>query len=432
MRIVQDVKFLHKVAILSIMFTAVTRIVFRTNLFADGSYHLYYILENNKPIFTDGREFIQFLDQFLTYLLINFMEVTNTSILSYSMGIGYTLLPAILITIAILKLQTVGLLGDCFVAAGVLVFVFSGSIGEALPAFAVIFLALALILNLTDLKFWERIALTVLLMISIRSYETNALYLLILFLIYWLKLRIVRKRKLHFLDSILMLLGIASSAKWILFPYGGTGNRNSIFAPGVLTANPGFDGLVFAILGCSILAVIFGLLSKYFQIAKTLYVSIILIFGLIVCFVSPLTLSVFYHDRIHIQIPFVLLCLVSILLLFQNKSIEKSSPFISHFLIAICIVGSLLNFQLAKDWWGFTNRFQQAQIDFSTSREISIDKLNIVNEDRHFIWAWTNESMSIVLRRSTDAAIIVHSESYQGPTYVDLKDLDSFKQYYWK
>jgi hypothetical protein len=423
---------LSKFAIANIIGVALIRIYFRTNLFADGSYQLFYNIENGKPLFTGGREFIQLIDQFLTTTLINLVEVSNTSLLSISMGVGYILIPGTLICLGIWNMRSNEKFWGLFTFAGVLVFFFSGSIGESLPAFAVIYLASSLIIKLGELKRFERFGLTILLLVSIRSYETNVLYLSLLLILYVIKSRELKKSKFFGLNILLIVTGIVSSAKWLFFPYGGNSNRNSIFAAGVLTANPGFRGFVAALLISFILTLLWGLFGRFFTIPNQILLVTSLFLATYLSISSPLTLSLQYHSRVHIQIPFILILILVIFMEFTKSTLSIPTKAIATYLISICIIGTILNLQLSKEWWGFTNRFQQAQVDFNSQDSIPINELNLVEKDRHFIWAWTNESMSIVLRTDPQNAIITHDQSYTGTTYVDLGVLPRLSQYYWR
>jgi hypothetical protein len=406
----------------SIIFCAVVRLFSSSSLFADGAYHLMHNIAYKSPVMTGGREFSKWITQGLVVIALHFDLTSNTYYLGLLLGLGFQVLPAVLFGSAVWIIRKNQNAFVLTAPAGLLTFFFSGSIGESSLGAGLGYLAFSLMVRqLVEPKF-GKLALLLVSIIAIRTYESLVLIIPVLIFMKLYKARRDLSRLWNPYDLSLLfclLLGFGSTLRWSLFPDGGATNRNSMFNFSWVTNFPGFHYLVFLVIIVSLIATLSNSL---------LLLSFILIPFFCLLTANSLNLGLFYQTRgICVAI---LAFMMGIWVLLSDTKINLIYRYCTKFLVILSLAGVCTTITVNNNWSHFIGVIQGAQL---TSKEsyIKFEEIGLSETDKLESWGWTNPALSLLLRQKTESPVLSNPQTYDGVSPF-ASDSRKYQKYIWK
>lgn len=400
------------ICVVAILLVGVIRVITHASLFADGAYWLVYNIQTGQPILSGGRKFVEYLAQMPVHLSVKFDLISNTYILSILLGIGMLLFPAVNFALTIFLLRKESIKAMALLLAIVLCFMFSGSVGQSSLGISVATTCFALLVRSFSQPKWSGAALLFYSILLTNSYESTAILsaLLIVVVIYRMRSKSNPiSMKFAITLGIIYSYAFLNSWIWILFPYGGRSNRDSILNIENLLTYPNFDTLTILLFA----ALVVSLFRRPY-----LYLGCLILLLMITQLPSnTISLALLYQTRGFTTLLIAFGMAVYILLTYtavQGLGLTgKVREWAVTSLLTISLLGVATNVATQISWLKFLYSFQQL-VSMEDVPERLFEDLKVNDEIRLNSWAWTNPSLSLITRKTSDSSVILNPKWYQG------------------
>ena len=396
-------------AMVVLVFISILKLLCQSALFADGAYFMMYNLQNRAPLISGGREFSDFIGQFPLEIAINFFHFHNTYYLSLALALGFQTLPIVFFALAFYLLSKKENHSKILLIGILLNVGFSGTIGQSSLGISLVLFIFALLQSELSRKKIVQISIILLTLLSIRVYESTALLAPFLFFQIFLRRSSYKKGGIPgFLISEYTLLGVAliSSVKWIIFPFAGGSNRNSLLNFQVLWQYPTAKYCIFLVLGV--------IICSYIRF-NWLLIPAILIF-IVLASMPRFTIGLGYEYQTRGVAAIIISAGMGAHVWAQRSECPRKIKFARltqrHITaVAILILFTSLNTQL--NWLSYLNIFRN-KVNSESGRTVSYESLHLDSRDDLNTWAWTNPSLSFIVRSSNNSSLISNPVWYQG------------------
>ncbi len=420
------------------LLTSIIRILTHQVLFADGSFFGFMLITTSDPYLLSNREIVMFLQQSFATLIRLSGVTKNIEYVSYGLGIGYFLIPTVVLVFCLFKSLGRPLLYLLNLSVGFLtIFMSGGMVGESSYTSILVLLFVNILITKPFGNIANSVLLFLLALILIKSYESASFLCLILGLYLWKQNRIER----FVLSGIERLINVFTF--FTLFAGSLLAIKNVVFPTNLANRNQAFE-LKFAFLQHGW---IFFCLIPFIGLAITVVYSQIREHSLLklLCYVPLILTCSFYSlaTRTQIGLGFsyytrllsaagvgVLLILFFISRDKVEKIVTRFQKEMAVFSLIITLIATAQSTNTAIGWHGYLNRVQQSIL--STMSFAPYSTLGYSDPtDSQYSWTWSTTTLSYLLRQSENDGLLDNpGESSFKP--LDPLSIPSSRGFYWQ
>ena len=373
------------------------RVITGQYLYADGSWQVVYIAINNDFYLDPGREFMQFISQFIAVSSVYLGLTSSFAVISTMLTFGYQFIPAIMLSAALVLKKENQIFSNLIRLLSIFVLVFaSATMSESYFATS-LFLLLLVLARSPELKskIELQVALLILLVVSVRSYDSYSLYSIVILITLFTKNTSNAKSFLLMKTAWIVVAAISLlSASYFSI------KRHSVF--GVEQFQQFFGSQNMLLAGIILFIMTTGKVSKVANVILVFVLSVT-----IFVITTDFGLGMQFANRIMVSNFVFFMTLVFSFPFFYKRNLRMNWNPLALSLILV------LGFSQSTTWKNFKDDFKY--VVNSNSGLVSFENSGIDStEFEKAGWSWTNPSLSLVLRQSEDSAIILPPSNYSG------------------
>jgi hypothetical protein len=407
-------------------------------LFADGSFFGFTLISSSRPYLVSDRAFVEFLQQSIATLIV-FTDVTNNvKHVSYGLGIGYFLVPTVILIICLFKSLDFPALYFMNLSIGFLTIIMSGGmVGESSYTSILALLFVNILITKPFRKTVNSIALLLVALILLKSYESASFLCLILGFYLWNQKRQERliisriEKFLHLITSILLGTGSYLAISHVVWPRD-LANRNQAFELKYAFLQHGWISFVLIPVVGLVITVIYSLHKKSPRL--TLLNGLIFILMCSYYLLSTraqIGLGFSYYVRLLSAASVgVLLILFLVSWIKVEKLVLRFQRQIAVFSLVVTLFATAQSINTALGWYGYLTRVQQSILNTKSFAPYSTLGYSSPT-DSQYSWTWSTTTLSYLLRQSENDGLLDNpGESSFEP--LDPLSVPSSKGYYWR
>ena len=416
-------RMVPQIVSLALIVIAAIRVLSYQVLYADGAWQLLDVSTHKHFLFNQGRYFVDILEQGPILLTLKILNIHNFKYLTVIFGIAKIFLPTVICCFAVI-ISSQFKNSMLLVLAAILCVGFMGNwVGEFFWATALFILILPMIKRGRQNDYFLILFSSVIL---IFSYESSFIFCAIIFgAFYKSSLNATSSTLKQRLIYVVFSVGILTGLLNFVFPARPVNRKNAVSLQAILD-NSQFLNLFLLIL-------VFGLLSIILVRIQLPIEAIILaaIFFGVVFFRCP---NIAFSPAFSYDSRFWITLLISALGFLYSRSFPSLDQQLSRvgqvFSILFVIYFLLCTIVNQLGWSAYIFEYQNGLKygkNFEQYANLKIDS----NLSKRYSWSWTNPSLSVVLRKSVNAPIVLNeNQSVIGDGF-DPKSNINFGTFVW-